>query len=579
MLLNTHRLQHYLQTSDLSTLFVEELGWDRHVATLSITIDRQPYTLRVVARKRGMVAYTCAPGEDGCIPPGPIRRAIEQQVALAVREHLIIFHDTARAESIWQWVRRELGQPTVPREEYYHREQPGHRLIQRLQAIAFTLEEEPDLTHTDVLHRVRAAFDVERITRRFYDGFKVEHETFTRTLRGIPDIANQRWYTSVLLNRLMFTYFIQKKGLLDGDTDYLRTHFAQSQRRGRDRYYRDFLQPLFFAGLAQPRERRAPEVIRLLDEVPYLNGGLFYVHGIERQYGNSIAIADEAFERPLEFFDDYDWHLDDRPLRDEGEINPEVLGYIFEKYINQKQMGAYYTKEDITGYIARSTIVPALFDSAQAQHPPAFVVTGPFWNTLRSDPDRYIPRDLQYGAENELPTSVATGINDVAQRAAWNSAALATYALPTEIWREVVGRREHYQALRTRLASGEVHTVNDLITGNIDLDAVARNIIATIDDPELLLAFWRSIEQITILDPTCGSGAFLFAALNVLQPLYELCLDRMAVLVREEQSISIPRLRTTLDTFHTVLERAAQHPNREYFVLKSIIVNNLYGVG
>ena len=39
------------------------------------------------------------------------------------------------------------------------------------------------------------------------------------------------------------------------------------------------------------------------------------------------------------------------PGREDNEINPDVLGYIFEKYVNQKQMGAYYTKEDITGYI------------------------------------------------------------------------------------------------------------------------------------------------------------------------------------------------------------------------------------
>ena len=62
------------------------------------------------------------------------------------------------------------------------------------------------------------------------------------------------------------------------------------------------------------------------------------------------------------FFERYQWHLDDRPLRNDNEINPDVLGYIFEKYINQKQMGAYYTKEDITDYISKNTIIPFLLD-------------------------------------------------------------------------------------------------------------------------------------------------------------------------------------------------------------------------
>lgn len=44
----------------------------------------------------------------------------------------------------------------------------------------------------------------------------------------------QRWYASVMLNRLMFIYFIQKKGFLDSDPHYLRTKLTQSQQRGKD---------------------------------------------------------------------------------------------------------------------------------------------------------------------------------------------------------------------------------------------------------------------------------------------------------------------------------------------------------
>ena len=91
--------------------------------------------------------------------------------------------------------------------------------------------------------------------------------------------------------------------------------------------------------------------------MPYLNGGLFLRHQIEEANGG-IDIPDAAFEAVFAFFDRYQWHLDDRPLRSDNEINPDVLGYIFEKYINQKQMGAYYTNEDITEYIPKNTIIP-----------------------------------------------------------------------------------------------------------------------------------------------------------------------------------------------------------------------------
>ena len=41
------------------------------------------------------------------------------------------------------------------------------------------------------------------------------------------------------------------------------------------------------------------------------------------------------------------------------------------------------------------------------------------------------------------------------------------------------------------------------------------------------------LENVSVLDPTCGSGAFLFAALNILEPLYEACLDRMQAFVED----------------------------------------------
>ena len=70
---------------------------------------------------------------------------------------------------------------------------------------------------------------------------------------------------------------------------------------------------------------------------------------------------------------------------------------------------------------------------------------------------------------------------------------------------------------------------------NLDIERFAGDVIAQSEGPELLRAFWhalygnqeRSETGISVLDPTCGSGAFLFAALNVLEPLYTACLEGM----------------------------------------------------
>ncbi|GAB4205944.1 MAG: hypothetical protein OHK0022_32530 [Roseiflexaceae bacterium] len=578
MTFNFPAVRELLRRGALTELFIDVLGWEHHRGVLDLVAEQQPWRLKALARKRGLVAFSYTSGSGQAIPPARTRLAIEQQVAETVREHLIIFSDAQGHEAIWQWVRRSSDLPTAPREYTFQRGQPNTELIQRLQGIVFTLDEEADLTHTDVTSRVRQTFDVDRITKRFYENFTREHDAFVRLIEGLPEGELRRWYTSVMLNRLMFTYFIQKKGFLDSDSDYLRKQLQRSRKRGANRFYREFLCPLFFEGLGRPQHVRRPELQHLLGNVPYLNGGLFLPHRIEAQYGEQISIADSAFDRPLAFFERYRWHLDDRPLRHDGEINPEVLGYIFERYINNKQMGAYYTKEDITGYIARSCIIPALFDHVEVQRPQAYSQNGLILGLLRDDPERYIFPEVRKGLDQELPAAVVAGQQDSARRNTWNTPTPSEYGLPMEIWRETLARYEHASRLRRQIADGQIHSANDLVTANLDSAALAQDMIATITDPELLLIFWQAIERMTVLDPTCGSGAFLFAALEVLQPLYEACLDRMAVLTGDAERAGGAAEAPVIARFRQVLAHAAQHPNRPYFILKSIIVNNLYGV-
>ena len=94
-------------------------------------------------------------------------------------------------------------------------------------------------------------------------------------------------------------------------------------------------------------------------------------------------------------------------------------------------MGAYYTKEDITGYIGKNTILPFLFESARKECRIAFEPEGEVWRLLRDDPDRYIYEAVRTGVDLELPPAIAAGIDDVAQRGGWNRpAALATPCPP-----------------------------------------------------------------------------------------------------------------------------------------------------
>ncbi|MGH6728707.1 MAG: hypothetical protein ACREBK_01010, partial [Sphingomicrobium sp.] len=180
MSLNWTRARQLLASADLRSLFIDALGWDHYTTPLDITIDGSILTLPALAHKRGMVAYHCPAPSGQRLPDSTQRAKIERQVAKSVYEHLIVFTDPANETQIWHWVKREPGKPAVARPQTYHRSQPGDALLQKLDAIAFTLDEEEALSQTDVTRRARAAFDVERITKRFYDRFQKEHAAFLK---------------------------------------------------------------------------------------------------------------------------------------------------------------------------------------------------------------------------------------------------------------------------------------------------------------------------------------------------------------------------------------------------------------
>ena len=497
MKFDRNNARQYLQTFNFKKLFIEELGWDHPASNLDLPYKGEQLHLTAVAQKRGLAVFVCSPLEPfGQIPDYTGRRKIEAELRKSSHEHILIFTNSNQTKQVWQWVRREPGRPTTSREYEYNKGQTGDALLDRLQGLVFTLEEEENLGIIDVTSRVRATFDVELVTRRFYDRFKNEHVIFLEFLSGIPDVGMQRWYVSVTLNRLMFVYFIQKRQFLNGDENYLHTKLIESASKGKDLFYHDFLCPLFFEGFAIAKEDRKPETKRLLGDVPYLNGGIFQQHQIETAFGKEIQIPDAAFERVFNFFDQYRWHLDERPLRNDSEINPDVLGYIFEKYINQKEMGAYYTKEDITGYISRSTILPYLLDQAQKDCAIAFKGEQSVWRLLASDPRRYIFPSIQKGCDLSLPAEIQAGLEDVSKREGWNKPANEDFSLPTETWREVVARRTRYEDLVKKLGTGEIHQVNDLITYNLDIEQFTQDVVEASEGPELLRAFWNALRGI-----------------------------------------------------------------------------------
>lgn len=566
----------YIKEFKLKELF-NELGWDKANAEYPIKAGDLIYTLTAIAQKKDFIIFTCTL-DNGCgVTDSTARKKIDNAITKLHFEHLIIYIDGKKTRQHWELVIREQNKPIITRPIDYFAGQEPELLFQKLEGLFFAFEDEEKLSIVDVRSRVMENFEknAEIVTKRFYERFQIEHQKFLRFIEGIQSTVDRDWYASLMLNRLMFIYFIQKKGFLDNNKDYLRSKLKTvQQKKGKNKFYsfyRNFLLVLFHKGLGSPA--RNPELEAEIGKVPYLNGGLFDVHLIEQE-NKDISIPDEAFERIFEFFDEYNWHLDIRITATGSDINPDVIGYIFEKYINDRAaMGAYYTKEDITGYISKNCIIPWLFDEAKRNYAQPFAKNGEIWALLKMSGDRYIYPAVKHGVEQPLPLDIEVGVKEVSRRTNWNQTAPATYALPTEIWREVVARRQRYNEVLDKITTGSITEINDFITYNFDIRQFAQDVLQETKDPELIKQFYKAVRKITVLDPTCGSGAFLFAALNMLEPLYFACVTRMRDFIEESGKGKHKFFEEQLE-----LINAPEHPSPEYFIYKSIILQNLYGV-
>ncbi|MCX6874917.1 MAG: Eco57I restriction-modification methylase domain-containing protein [Verrucomicrobia bacterium] len=592
----------YLKAFDFSGLFTDpSIGWDWPDSgkRLKVPSAQGFRELEVIAEKKGVKVLLVPPLANGSIMPSDERKKLEATVTPLAAEHLLIFVDQAKTRQIWLWTSRLPGKPIRRRELNWEKNRSNELLLQKVISIAFTLDEEEALDITGVVHRLHDNLDRDRLTKRFYDDFKKHKDRFQKFISGLSDQGVMAHYTSLMLNRLMFCYFLQQKGFLDDDEHYLKNRFDSVRATlGKDKFhsfYISFLKRLFHDGLDS--QARPDELTAIIGKnIPYLNGGIFAEHKIERD-NPKIQIPDEAFEKIFAFFDAYDWHLDDRPLANGNEINPEVLGYVFEKYTNQKEMGAYYTKEDITEYISKNTILPFLLQKVAAKLP------AEAWDLLNNDPDRYIYEPVRRGAgadeaewEKSLPENIAIGLESrgvgvsptsktklvgetptlLKRRKDWNTPTPASHALPTEIWRETIARHQRCHELRKKLRAGEVTDPADLVTLNLDIRQFVQDLIASAP-ADLALAMWKALRAMSVLDPTCGSGAFLFAALEILEPLYEGLLERLRALLADWQS-SGEKHPNWEKEIQAILAAVDRHPNEAYFIHKTIIVHNLYGV-
>ncbi len=106
------------------------------------------------------------------MPPAAAQAAIDREVAKRSPERLLVFQNAT--QQVWRWPEtRPSGGTQARTPRVSDRLIPNEDLVQRIARIAFSLEEQEVLTLADVRARVRLSLSAERVTKRFYDAFRI----------------------------------------------------------------------------------------------------------------------------------------------------------------------------------------------------------------------------------------------------------------------------------------------------------------------------------------------------------------------------------------------------------------------
>lgn len=180
------------------------------------------------------------------------------------------------------------------------------------------------------------------------------------------DDKRVRDYIKKMLGRLTFLCFLQRKGWMNNDRNFLQNLYQTSPLQTDFLYA--VLEPLFFGVLNTPPEKRKEifanngwntDLADEWNEIPYLNGGLF-----EQTWDDKLTVKfpKKLFQELFKFLGEYNFTIDENDPDDaEIGIDPEMLGRVFESLLeDNKDKGAFYTPKEIVQYMCRQSIIEYL---------------------------------------------------------------------------------------------------------------------------------------------------------------------------------------------------------------------------
>lgn len=233
------------------------------------------------------------------------------------------------------------------------------------------------------------SFKLKSVNQKFYDGVSNSFTELLQHLKSIDkDEEEAKLFSSRLLGRLLFCWFLRKKGIIDESVGYFNAHGADATA-----YYKQSLERLFFLTLNTPIDERdeltkqhqkvlfpellvddQPSLFKTDQKTPYLNGGLFEPHENDWYKDVSLTLPEGFFTNLYDHFEEFNFTTDESsPEYEQIAIDPEMLGRVFESLLAtqvdetgqqaRKAKGTFYTPREIVSYMCKESLRNYLYNA------------------------------------------------------------------------------------------------------------------------------------------------------------------------------------------------------------------------
>lgn len=291
------------------------------------------------------------------------------------REHLLFICTLGWTEFRFAYFRSKADDPRSSRLTTFGWEpESSNRTVCEFNLPALVWPEDPTKTDEWVTDWARA-FDKDRLTNDFFKRFDQALDLIKSDLRDFQNLKPDDAYTQaqLLLERLIFLYFLQNRGWLKQDNHYLPKALKEHSKQPESfSFYASFLEKVFWSLSTPPLASGDRD-----HGLPFLNGGLFdddEFDPSERRKKTSppLRIRNSTFEKVFrDLLEAFNFTVtEDTPLNQEVAVDPEMLGKVFESIVLQaedadpdatapdkrKATGSYYTPRIVVHFICQEVL-------------------------------------------------------------------------------------------------------------------------------------------------------------------------------------------------------------------------------